>query len=1216
MDQSSGSGDLEPQGELSLANVAHKSASSKPNEPHQPRAHLEAQPATSEKMAPQVKDNKKKGHSSGSSQGSSSSSRGITPSSAPVTFRSQTLQAIQAARQPENTRDAVAETTASSEEDKKTIANLQTKVAAFEATIAALTIEVSNKVTEVIQERSAGFTKDFENAALGARIGELEGKLKLVGDGENAHRHEIAAKDDKIAQLGLQIAELRDAMHSGLISVANLYGPDATFTFTRFAEGFAAATERNSSSYSGPYSVDSDEAASQADNKTEEARRSVEGDQRPIEKGKDAAEEEKKPVEKAEPQAEEVRPQAKEAKSQVHQAELQAEHPKDPATSPQIRIIVAGPSVEEGEKPINAEPPIKAHASPADVVKLAVETATHMLGPQDVLPVKKPSSQSLGKKLKIPTEEPEQAASEAKPAIDKPEEHIDEHERVAERREGIAEAKSPAETVDRPAEIAKSPTETIKASTETIKAPAVTVKSPALTTEGNEKVKRFIDNARVNMPKKPTSNVEQPVEQPVSNVNEQVGHSEGQNRSPMNQDDKIGEAEVVTLAKAYSHVQVQFTRATEDPRPTEADNSAEQHSKPQEDKEVTSAAPKATASTRPAGKTSHHPKTRNEEVRVPLCNDLQKTPVSPHALPIQPYDKGNLNARARPAYADVASGSITPTRPASLASAPKTERRADSPTPTHVDSVKGTDVPSSQEARTAKPKMNNEEDEDGKGDGWTQVQSKPKPKPKPKPKFKKAKFGARPTSWPQKGPNQAQGRNSVQRQHKGTVIGSNTTYSQIPAQGMREETQLSPAAVNQQQNGGQPSQTMTDPPRGPANNTNGFLHRRSKKRRSWKGATSNQQQKQGQQSSTQETGRSQPKDGKQGIAGQNPASKQGFPQKAVVSKKRLEEDWPALPSSKKSPSQDAAAIGKEQKGSQPGPTSKQGPSQGVVSVNKKQKEAQPSLAPKQGSSQGVASVNKKQKEAQPLPAPKQGSPQVPAPVNEQQEAQPGSASKQGPAQDATAPKKQQKQAQAEPTSKTSLSQATDSKNENAGSDPASEQGSTQDAAAREQQEDAQAEPTSTTSPSQVAAAVNLQQEEARPDLASEKSPSQDTAVVEEQQEATAQADLPPQEDHSQAAENEQKDVEDDDTAPKEPDDGSSPKESDGGSSPTEPDGGNTHTDPNVASSPNGTDDTPDVSSSRQATTGLPSEGAEVKLNWADLNEEGLAEAGRTEQGTF
>ncbi|OTB01732.1 hypothetical protein M426DRAFT_265652 [Hypoxylon sp. CI-4A] len=116
--------------------------------------------------------------------------------------------------------------------DKSTV-DPDSQVAVMKATIDTLCDDLSHRSQEMIEIRRAFAHKDSEIENLKATIAMQKTALESA---EKMNQDELAVKDVVIEKLQDENASLREAMHTGIISIGQLYGPGGAQAFTRMSK--------------------------------------------------------------------------------------------------------------------------------------------------------------------------------------------------------------------------------------------------------------------------------------------------------------------------------------------------------------------------------------------------------------------------------------------------------------------------------------------------------------------------------------------------------------------------------------------------------------------------------------------------------------------------------------------------------------------------------------------------------------------------------------------------------------------------------------------------------------------------------------------------------------------------------------------------------------------------------------------------------------------
>ncbi|KAI1414464.1 hypothetical protein F5Y13DRAFT_197451 [Hypoxylon sp. FL1857] len=172
-----------------------------------------------------------------------------SPAIAVSTFRDQYLQQIQASEQPANPRPQASKPPAVPAQDMQATARLNTEVASLQATVATLNDDLSRRSSDLIQAKTDLAVKDSEIESLKNTIAMLNQKLESTTVADKENHAKFTAQDNTIKKLQYENASLRDAIHTGVISIAQIYGPGSTQAFTEIASKEADTIEQATKGY-------------------------------------------------------------------------------------------------------------------------------------------------------------------------------------------------------------------------------------------------------------------------------------------------------------------------------------------------------------------------------------------------------------------------------------------------------------------------------------------------------------------------------------------------------------------------------------------------------------------------------------------------------------------------------------------------------------------------------------------------------------------------------------------------------------------------------------------------------------------------------------------------------------------------------------------------------------------------------------------------------
>ncbi|KAI1762414.1 hypothetical protein GGR53DRAFT_468296 [Hypoxylon sp. FL1150] len=148
-----------------------------------------------------------------------------------TSLRDQVMQRIQSPGLPPIQQISLAKTTPGM--DTQLVASHNAQVASMQATITMLRDDLSRRTSELIEAKTAVAYKESEISQLTNVIYAMqEEHTDLANRAEEAHYETDQVKND----LSLEIDILRDAIRTGIVSIADLYGSNALQAFTRTAE--------------------------------------------------------------------------------------------------------------------------------------------------------------------------------------------------------------------------------------------------------------------------------------------------------------------------------------------------------------------------------------------------------------------------------------------------------------------------------------------------------------------------------------------------------------------------------------------------------------------------------------------------------------------------------------------------------------------------------------------------------------------------------------------------------------------------------------------------------------------------------------------------------------------------------------------------------------------------------------------------------------------
>ncbi|KAI0849153.1 hypothetical protein F5Y00DRAFT_269782 [Daldinia vernicosa] len=155
--------------------------------------------------------------------------------STPLTFKDQYLQKVQAAKQLVNQKPDFQQQDTVPARGIQDMANLHAELASMKATISTLEEDLSRKNGDLIQAKAALAGKDLQIEDLQNSVSMLRENIRSITVATQAEEDDLAAKDELIMKLECENAELRDSIHTGIISISQIYGPGSDQAFTRMA---------------------------------------------------------------------------------------------------------------------------------------------------------------------------------------------------------------------------------------------------------------------------------------------------------------------------------------------------------------------------------------------------------------------------------------------------------------------------------------------------------------------------------------------------------------------------------------------------------------------------------------------------------------------------------------------------------------------------------------------------------------------------------------------------------------------------------------------------------------------------------------------------------------------------------------------------------------------------------------------------------------------
>ncbi|KAL7625715.1 hypothetical protein AAE478_004938 [Parahypoxylon ruwenzoriense] len=146
------------------------------------------------------------------------------------TFRSLLRDRIQAADKPTTTADPARSATPNA--DEKANEALEAELVSVKAAFSIMQDDLDRRNNDLVQAKAALALKDSEIQEKQREIAMLEEQLARVA----SDKDELSSKDKLISNLQYEVADLRDALHTGVINIGRLYGPSAPQAFTRIAQ--------------------------------------------------------------------------------------------------------------------------------------------------------------------------------------------------------------------------------------------------------------------------------------------------------------------------------------------------------------------------------------------------------------------------------------------------------------------------------------------------------------------------------------------------------------------------------------------------------------------------------------------------------------------------------------------------------------------------------------------------------------------------------------------------------------------------------------------------------------------------------------------------------------------------------------------------------------------------------------------------------------------
>ncbi|KAI0099545.1 hypothetical protein F4776DRAFT_524448 [Hypoxylon sp. NC0597] len=165
------------------------------------------------------------------------------------TFRDQYLQQVQAAEQSASHTPEPISQPAVLTQDAQSTTRLNTEIASLKATVATLNDDLSRRSSDLIQAKTDLAIKDSEIESLQNTIAMLNQKVDSTAAADKANHAKFTAKDNMIKKLQYENASLRDAIHTGVVSIAQIYGPGSTQAFTKIASKEADMIEQAAKGY-------------------------------------------------------------------------------------------------------------------------------------------------------------------------------------------------------------------------------------------------------------------------------------------------------------------------------------------------------------------------------------------------------------------------------------------------------------------------------------------------------------------------------------------------------------------------------------------------------------------------------------------------------------------------------------------------------------------------------------------------------------------------------------------------------------------------------------------------------------------------------------------------------------------------------------------------------------------------------------------------------
>ncbi|OTB18171.1 hypothetical protein K445DRAFT_364366 [Daldinia sp. EC12] len=155
--------------------------------------------------------------------------------STPFTFKGQYLQQMQVARQQVSQKPDLEPQGVVQARGVQDTASLNLELASMKAKTLTLEEDLSRRSSDLIQARAALASKDMQIEDLQNTVAMLKENIRSITVATQTGEDESAAKDELIAKLEYENAGLRDSIHTGIISISQVYGPGSDQAFIRMA---------------------------------------------------------------------------------------------------------------------------------------------------------------------------------------------------------------------------------------------------------------------------------------------------------------------------------------------------------------------------------------------------------------------------------------------------------------------------------------------------------------------------------------------------------------------------------------------------------------------------------------------------------------------------------------------------------------------------------------------------------------------------------------------------------------------------------------------------------------------------------------------------------------------------------------------------------------------------------------------------------------------